>query len=428
MPLDTEIVKAEIARFYLESRDFNGIPFGELLRRTDSSAEQLTGVLQELIRNEIVGLLGLEGGNSHIVLLGFSDVDTQIGSLACADANHTCLYLRRPYLNEYVPPDLYATLPYKRAMALGEPQLSFRSFDLHVLEDYRNDPRYRYRNFDLSGDICIRDEFFECEQVAEADKILLSTFGFSFDQDMNRAVAVFLRYLADLSAEHQRMWHARELNGEYALHPDYFESKIMGSWDTGVSACDAILAEMRLINKMAAAMGREPLFTESFGEYGERKPAEFAFLLRPTNHEYQSFILVLDRMLSDNLNRRFFANDVPYEREIVQADGRIRVEQKGTLAILDEWLRAHFEVENWNPWDTAIATLREVRRLRQGPAHRLDDNHFDTSIFTQQQALLERVYSAVRALRILLSHDEMVLSADIAIDRFLVTGDKIRFQ
>lgn len=428
MPADSTAVVAECARFYLESYDFNGIPVGELAKRVGSGQADVIDALRELIGSETVGIQTPECANSHILRFGFPDIDAQVKSLDAPDEHHTCVYVRPPHLNQFVPDTLHANAPYKRQLALGDPQLSFLAFDLAVLEHYRNDPRYEYNNYDLSGDICIRDEFFDAESVAEGDKILLKTFGICFDEDMNRAVAVFLRYLADLSPEHQRIWEARQLRGEFKLHPDYFDSQIMASWDTGVSACDAILGEMRIINEMAVAMGREPLFRDDFGEHGERKPVGFAFLLRPTNHEYQAFASVLDRMLSDNLNRAFFRADIAFEKEVPQGDGRFKIEQKGTITILDEWLRAKCQVDDWADWEAAIAALREVRKLRQGPAHKLDDNHFDQKYFADQRELLERVYRGMRSIRLLFANHPAVRRAEIGIDDYLVTGKKIRFQ
>jgi glutaredoxin 3 len=50
----------------------------------------------------------------------------------------------------------YADRPYTRELALGEAQLDLRSFDLQVLEAYRNDPRYTCPDVDSS--ICISTE------------------------------------------------------------------------------------------------------------------------------------------------------------------------------------------------------------------------------------------------------------------------------
>src|SRR5699024_9072887 len=112
-----------------------------------------------------------------------------------------------------------------------------------VLEIYRNDPRYYYTNNDMNGRICIEDEFFESDKVPESDQILLKGFGFSYDDNLNRAVAVFLSGLASLSPEHQQIWKAKELDRSYKLHPGYYRSQILGQFPEGIPICDAILKE-----------------------------------------------------------------------------------------------------------------------------------------------------------------------------------------
>ena len=67
---------------------------------------------------------------------------------------------------------MYEQEPFKYHLALGEPQLSYRSFDLCVLEFYRNDPRYLYRTSDICGLISVRDEYYESSEMENAIKYL----------------------------------------------------------------------------------------------------------------------------------------------------------------------------------------------------------------------------------------------------------------
>ncbi len=116
----------------------------------------------------------------------------------------------------------FADRPYTKELALGEGQLAFRAFDLSILEIYRNDSRYYYVSNDVDGLISVTDEQDRSNEMRESDKALLQTFGFCYDENFSRAVAVFLRYLADLSPEHQQIWKSRELLGGYRIHPDYY--------------------------------------------------------------------------------------------------------------------------------------------------------------------------------------------------------------
>lgn len=380
-------------------------------------------VLRGLIGEEEVGLLYSDVHlNPHIIRTGFEPIDRQIARLDADNLNQTCVYPRPKHLGQVMDRSQYNGEPYTLYLALGEPQLAYRSFDLSVLEFYRNDPRYLYENDDVNGFISVKDEYFESNQMAERDQILLESFGFSYDSDLSRAVAVYLRYLADLSPEHQQIWKAKELAGDFRLHPDYYRNTIVGDWGERVPIFDAFLKEMYLINQMAEAMGRPRLFRQDFGEYGDRKPQKFGSLVRSTLEEFNAFVLLLDKMLSDNIDKRFFRKEVPEEIETERKDGKIVVQNKGTLQILDEWVRTHFRTSDWEPWNESIAALREVRKLRQKPAHTVDENSFDQQYFKKQRELIIRSYSAVRTLRMLLENHTAVRAADIEVPDWLREG------
>lgn len=412
-----------ITRFYLESGDFNGMLVATLISEHKVGWDELQSLLRELIEEDLVGVLynDLEL-NTHILRLGFPPKDVQIAKLEENNLLHTCVYPRPKHLEVVVDRSQYSGTPYKLSLALGEPQLMYRSFDLTVLEFYRNDPRYLYNNDDINGYISVHDDYFESNEMEERDQVLLQSFGFSYDKDLNRAVAVYLRYLADLSPEHQQIWRTKELRGDYRLHPDYYRNTIIGDWGEGASIFSAFQQELYLINRMALAMGRAPLFRQDFGEYGENKPQKLGFLVRPTLEEFNNFVLLLDKLLSDNINKDFFRNEVPYEIETERKDGKIQVQNKGTLQILDEWIRKYFRTSDWEPWNESIKAFREVRKLRQKPAHALDENAFDQRYFKEQRELIIRVYSGVRTLRLLLANHPKVRAADIKIPPWLDDG------
>lgn len=361
--------------------------------------------------------------NPHILRTGFPPKNMQAEKLDTNELHHTCIYPRVKHLDAIITHSDYDSEPYKLQLALGEPQLSFRSFDLSVLEFYRNDPRYLYKNDDINGFISIRDEYFESKQIAEHDQVLLESFGFSYDSEYNRAVAVYLCYIARLSPEHQQVWRAKELTGDYKLHPDYFRNTIMGEWGERVPIFSAFQKELYIINMMASAMERPPLFRHDFGEYGENKPLKFGFLIRPTLEEFNNFVLLLDKLLSDNINKDFFMREIPTEKEILRDDGKIKVQDKGTLLILDEWVRAKYRTADWEPWDQSIQTLREIRRLRQKPAHAMDENIFDQHYFKKQRQLIIKAYSALRTIRLLFSNHQSVKAANVEVPDWLQNGD-----
>ena len=417
--VDPQAVLTVVTDYYLNSGDFNGISAGELADAFNVDWLTLRSPLQDLIAEGRVGALFADTAhNTHIIRLGFEAEEVQIGKLATTDLFHTCIYPRPLHLREVVELVKYWTEPYELCLALGEPQLAYRAFDLSVLEAYRNDPRYHYLTNDIRGQIYIKTESAESPQFPESDKILLETFGFAYDDDLNRAVAVFLRYLAILTPEHQQIWKAKEVSGTYRLHTDYYRTAIVGDLPEGNSIFTALLRELALLNRIADGMGRSPLFHED----GSHKPRHLGFLVRPTLEEFNNFVLTLDKLLSDNIRREFFADDVPFESETVRNDGKIIVQQKGSLQILNEWITDVFGNLDPDSWQPAYEALRKVRRLRQKPAHALDENVFDQQYFKAQRDLIVEAYKAVRTLRELLGTHPLVMAANIKVPTWIQEG------
>ena len=413
-----------VTTHYLESGDFNGISALELSAETGVEWSEMRDVLQELINEDLIGILYSEfEPNTHILRTGFPPKDIQISKLDTEDLFHTCLYPLPTHLQKVVDRSKYTNEPYKLYLALGEPQLAFRAFDLSVLEFYRNDPRYFYNNDDINGSISISDEYYKTHKMQERDQVLLQTFGFAYDDKMNRAVATFIRYLADLSPEHQQVWKTKELEGSYKLHPDYYRNNIVGDWGENVPIFSAFINELYIINQMALSMNRPPFFNKDFGEYGEDTPRKFSFLVRPTLEEFNNFVLLLDKLMSDNINKKFFKNEVSYETESERADGKIVVQQKGTIQILDEWVRKYFRFKDSELWDDGIKAMREVRKLRQKPAHAIDENIFDQKYFKEQRELMIRAYQSIRAIRLLFADHPSVKKAKIEVPEWLENGD-----
>ena len=60
--------------------------------------------------------------------------------------------------------------------------------------------------------------------------------------------------------------------------------------------------------------------------------------------------------------------------------------------MLDEWIRKYFKPVDWSEWDEAITSLKEVRRLRQEPAHVIKQNNPRAKILIFISFPLECVY------------------------------------
>jgi len=397
LPDESAKILKEVISFYLASSGFNGISVSRLADKTKFGSGHAVERIRELIQQ---GLASVNFGDRHpnpfVKAFDPEPAGEQISKFADANLDLSCVYPTPAALKDRVNRAEYEGRPFTLRLALGEPQLAYETFDLAVLEAYRNDPRFHYDANDICGGICICDEVYVAEHTPEAEKVLLQTFGFAYDDNFNRAVAVFLRYLNDLSPEHQRIWQAKIVKGRYLLHPDYARSS-GGDWPENLSLFDAFLEEIRQINTMCHLIGKPPLFRD-VPDQGDR-PRGFSFLLRPTVKEFQDFVSLLDKLLSDNLNKEFFQGDVELTRDVPRKDGKIEVQQKGTIALFEEWIAKNFIPRDPAPLKTMIATLKEIRKLRQRPAHALDDNRFDQAIFREQRELAVRAYEAVRLVR-----------------------------
>jgi len=391
-------ILGKITEFYLSSRDFNGLPVRNIVQHFKLKEDELKSILTSLIREDKISLtFGDIQPNPHIKAFEEEPKEKQIERLQGSNLEYICAYPSCAHLKKVVEPSKYHGRPFTLRLALGEPQLSFESFDLSVLEFYRNDPRYSYTNNDITGSICVRGEYFESEKMPSSDQVLLEHFGFSYNSELNRAVAVFLRYLSGLSPQHQQVWNAKIVEGDYKLHPDYFRSSILGEWPERVSIFDAFIEELHHINEMCKLMHRPPLFRDELGD----KPRGFGFLIRPTLKEYNDFVHLLDKAISDNINRDFFLNDVPFEYEEIRSGGKVVVRQKGTIQILDEWLRLKFKSGDRKPIEKMIDTFKEIRKLRRYPAHKINEDVFDQKYFAQQRELIIKAYNGVRLLRLI---------------------------
>lgn len=392
---------ATITDHYLAGTDFNGFP----LRLLDPvPREQLDTLLTELVSAELISLnFATYHPNPHVKAFPPEPIDDQLQKLAeLDDRTHLTAYPEAAHLKAVVDRDAYVDCPYTLALALGAAELMPRFFDLSVLEAYRNDPRYLYTTDDTSGHISVTDEFYESEHLSPSDRVVLETFGFAYNEQRLRAVCVFPVYLGRLTPEHQQIWAAKELGDGFFMHPAYRASAIGGEFPEKVSIFQAFTEELHQLQLMCNAVGLPHIVRRDFE--AAAKPTNFGFLIRPTLKELQDFHAVLDKMMSDNLNTAFFsAEGLDLEREISRGENKVEIQRKGTIALLEEWAE-RILLPDPEPRDQMLAAFREVRKLRQRPAHAADDNRFDQRYFAEQHDLVIRAYSAVRALRLILTN------------------------
>ncbi len=399
---DAQRVLDKVTRFYLQSDRFNGLELTTLATIFSWTLDRSRTVVRELVDRRLVALASGENHpNPHIKALDPVDVDRQLQSLSDADPHHVCIYPEAVHLKQVVKIERYQGRPYTLRLALGEPQLRHAVFDLTVLECYRNDPRYRYEHNDVQGSISASHKTGRVTH-RQRDRVLLETFGFAYNRQLDRAVASFLWYLSTLTREHQEFWRSKELRGKYLLHPEYYRTSILGEWPEKESVFVAFLEEIRVINAMARAINRPVLFRREI-ELKDR-PREFAFLIRPTLKEFNDFVQVLDKLLSDNLDIAFFQGEVDLDEKVERSDSRLEVKRKGSLSILEEWLRLRFKPRDPESLSMMFTAFRNVRRLRSPSVHKIDDNEFSPNYFRKQRKLIIDAYGALRTLRLIIAN------------------------
>ena len=380
---------------YLRSGDFNGMGVVSLVNAADIAA------IRELIAEGSLDLVRGDGHpNPHIKAFPAEAVDVQLEKID-ASGLEGCLYPTPRLLTERNA-GAGETAPYTRALKEGAPQLSFRTFDLRALEWYRNDPRFDFDVDDIHGRVLQKEGTQVADRAVVLDGLEFFEFGFAYDDEMHRAVAAFIRYLHDLPEVLQTEMQKHELAGAYKLHPDFFRTQIIGDFPERMSIYDAVLQEKIEINRICELMGKPKLFLTEYGDL--KRPRGFGILIRPTKKEFRDFALLLDQLLSDDLNREFFKGDLELNRNLTDEDGNRVTQPKGTIQLLEEWVSAKFRPAERTDMAEMFGNFRAVRKTRQKPAHKVEDNEFDQKYVAEQRQLISQAFDAVRTLRMVLEN------------------------
>lgn len=400
-----------VTRFFVASHDFNGIPGGTLLEASGVRPDAAMRTLRAAISaGDVTVVSPADFVNPHIKPWSVP-IERQLTALKNGMLPGSCVYPSASLVQATADLSPYEDRPFSKRLALAEGQLDPMFFDLSILEFYSADPRYRFMWSDYNGSIGLAEEHHA--DAEPADDSFLQTFGLGYDDRDQRVVVVHLRYLHGLSPEHQQIWKAKLVKRPCKMVYEYYQNGILAEWAENMSFYTAVLLEMRVINEIAAAIERPRLFRETF----ERdRPREFSTFFRPTLRNYEAFVHVLDKMLSENIDKSFFQRDVDDEARITRNDGSIEVRQRGTLAMLEDWLRTRWKVADPEFPDDVMATLRDVRNLRRQPAHKIVANEYHKEYAAKQDALVERVYASLRLLRLLLQNYPQAKSVTVPDD------------
>lgn len=419
--------------FFVKSRDFNGIPLTTLSELTEIEYKSLIDLIKMEIEN---GNISVQSSiNPRIISLGHFDTDTQLKIMDDAKNNVTkkidslphisfnshsiCIYPSQKLLKSRRDVSEFNGSPFTKQLALGEPQLKPYYFEIEVLERYFGDPRFSFVFKDYSGQISYTEDENYIPNVSETDQIFIQTFGLGVNENKERVAVVYLRYLKDLTPEHQTFWQSKEVKGNCQMLSEYYTNTIEGNFTNSYSVFSGFLGEQKALNDLSVKIFGIPLFNKTFEK--ENRPKEFTFFFIPTLKNYHDFVLLLDKMISDNLNKDFFKQQdiVLFETKEIE-NGVVERREKGTLRLLEEWLSEIYKLNQNNSLSDLFKTFKAIRKERQSPAHKINDNIYDKKLIEKQKELIKESYFTMRTLRQIFQRHPF--AKNVKIDKWLDEG------
>src|ERR1051326_8943675 len=379
----TDRISELVLHNYLTT-DYNGTALSELPGQLDSPPGFVSCAVKQLLsRGSVTAIFGDIHPNPAIKALQDEPKRVMLRKFASPQKRrYAYIYPSVALLRRRVDRSQYQRRPFRLRLALGAPQLTYLSFDPAVLEIYRNDPRYLYRAPIVVGSVSIHDDYYRSRRIRKDDKMLIKSFGLCFTaRTREPVVAAFLYDLARLPPRHQTWWEMQLSHGRFRIHPAYWRWA-NGHFPNSISVLEAIPSLIELLNQYSAAIGHPPLFREEFKE----TPPEYGWLLRPTQREFNGFADLLDKMLGENINVRFFRGEIKTEELEKRRNGTIVAKRKWKPHLLEEWLSKHYTGRDM-PWKDAMQTIRDIRELRNAPAHANQPNAYDTRLIAQQRAI-----------------------------------------
>lgn len=416
--------------FFISSMDFNGIPLRQISEKLEIDYTESINLIKDLILNDIITIQS--STNPHIIGTKHYPIDNQISILENAkkikvtyskvgeitySVENTefpiCLYPTINYLKKNRDLTQYGYADYTKQLALGEPQLKPIFFDIEVIDRYFSDPRYDFIFDDYSGKIYCKYDKNGNALLREEDQVFIKTFGLGFDENGNRLAVVYLRYLRNLTSEHQIFWKSKEVKGNCKILAEYYNNTINGCWASSHSVFSAFIGEIESLNNLALHIFNCPLFLNTFKK--ESRPKEFTFFFTPTLKNYESFILLLDKMISDNIKKEFFEDKI--ELFEIQDKGNNVLEKisKGTLRLFEEWLLSQYLLDNGcqSELKEVFKPLKIVRKERQKPAHKINENEYDKKYIDMQKKTITDVYLSIKSLRKIFQQHKNAKSVNI---------------
>ena len=395
MRIDEKTIESQVVSHYLASRDYNGLPLPRLASDLGAHRKSLVEVVVPLVKSGRVSLPWFRQTNPYVKLFD-SPVEEQLRWFDERESRSVCLYPTAQSIADSIDLGTYDDRPFTKLMVLAYPKGLVVPFHLDVLESYQRDPRYEFRFSGRSGWIQMLDEYRD--DLEESEKVDLS-FGLGYAEGGARVIVVYIYRLDRLSGKQQRIWKEFLVEDQVKVSEDYVTATLDGQPVKVNSVYDAIVFEQVEINKLFELLELSPLFRET---YEEQRPAQFSFFVKPTQGNYDEFVHLLDKMLSDNMNIKVLRGSIQHLERVEVGKGKGESGPKGSITMLEKWLSLRYPTA---PPDAIIKPLREVNKLRNKPAHKVVEDNYDKRFYARQDKLVWKVYEALRNLRCLLATD-----------------------
>ena len=273
---------------------------------------------------------------------------------------------------------------YSLRLERGESQISPIFFHLEVLEKYLNDPRYEIHFDDYSGRLS--------GGPSEDDYIYIQSFGLAYNEKKERLLMVFLCYLDALHPHDQIQWSRFEYHEKALVAKPYYDNLIGGEWEFPMSYYSAIIEEQIFINQLTFQIFGKPLFKRTFEE--NKRPIEFNYLQMPTTKNFQSLVLTMDKMLSENIDKSFL-------EKLLVLRPNLRLD-KGSIQTLIELLSDLYKVKSGGTISDLLSPWKKVREHRNKAAHKITVNEYKIELIEQRDDLVKEIYFSMFELRSIL--------------------------
>ena len=367
----------EVYQHFIHSTDYNGLPQSSI---TSCSKEISMQFLLELIKGDKICILSQKiDPNPYIIRFGFPPKEKQIQYLQKHTQNEDLvLYPSPSYLKMNRDVSMELLRPFNRMMALGYPQLKACYFEYSILYHYAFDPRMNFKFNNYQGEI------HSVLNIDERQSINLKTFGIGRDGD-DIVIVAFPRYLQNMSEMNQSVWYNHMVRdpSNCKVLKNYIDNEFQMCWSFPDTVYCAILKEIINLKELTSEAFQKSIFLKTF----KKDELEgFDILLFPTLEKYNHFLLLMEKVVTSNIDIHFFK-----EFMSITKDGKTR----GSLECLKEWV-SHINNEYC---DKILIPLKCLRKERQDPAHKIQRNKYSNGYLLRQHSLCTSIYNSLNLLR-----------------------------